>query len=166
MPEPRLLPESRAAVDAEAEASVLRHKVARLEGDLQDMRDALFAEREKNSATNRALARLRTQLQPLYDAFRGIFGELEIAGAATAAAADPSNGPLDPALWAPWKEKFRGKCAEMIDALLKYENGLTRAQLMRFTGQQSGGAFTQNIFKLNSANLIEKDGDTIRLRRL
>ena len=78
-----------------------------------------------------------------------------------------SGGPLDPLRYAPWKEKFRGQTADAIDILIKYEGGLTRKQLAGYLRVEPGsGTMSQVIFKLNKADLIMKDGNLIRLRRL
>jgi hypothetical protein len=79
----------------------------------------------------------------------------------------PSNSPLDSSRYEPWKQKFPGQTATAINILAKYEAGLTRKQLAGFLRVEPGsGTMSQIIFKLNKAELIEKDGNIIRLRRI
>jgi hypothetical protein len=141
--------------------------IAELEHDLEIEREKVREARAQMAASAKALARLRSQLQPWYAALRSLFGELDAAGVDAGATSTSSSGPLDAARYAPWKEKYRGQTADAIDILVKYEAGLSRKQLASFLKINSGsGSMSQIIFKLNKADLIEKDGSLIRLRRI
>ncbi|MGA3168350.1 MAG: hypothetical protein ABSF14_19790 [Terriglobia bacterium] len=146
--------------------SLLQRKIERLEGDLEDAREELAETKEQLAAVSRGQAKLKQALQPVYDGLRMIFGELKNV-AADNVSPSQSSGPLDSSRYEPWRQKFRGQTANAIDVLVKYEAGLTRRQLAGFLRVEPGsGTMSQIIFKLNKAELIEKDGSNIRLKKL
>lgn len=154
-----------------SELQLLRQRVEELEEEAEQLRGDLERERSKSVVVKRAMTTLRGTLQPLYNGLRMVFGELDAAGIASEGTvgteSQSSSAPLDESRYAPWKTKFPGKTAEMIDALVRYEAGLTRKQLAGFVKIDPGsGSMSQCIFKLNKAGLIEKNGNLIRLRKL
>lgn len=150
----------------------LRERIAQLEDELrldkEHLSQAVSDARKQSMNANRAIANLRRQLEPLYSALRMVFGEIESAGATIETVESAGvAAPINAGKYEPWKQKFPGKAADMIQALVTYENGLTRTQWAKFTNQDArSGSFSQNIFKLNSAGLLEKSGDKYRLKRL
>src|SRR5579859_6937738 len=106
-----------------SEAQVLRNRVDELQAQLAEARkhanEAVQDARQQAMAANRALAKLRQHLQPLYSALREVFGEvdaarIEVSGESPSAS---TSGPLDPARYAAWKEKYPGQTASAIDIL-------------------------------------------------
>lgn len=150
------------------ETDILKRRIEDLEQELQNERLKAQEERARSSGALKSLARLRSQLQPLYGALRAVFGELDSVGIEpNGNTPETSSGPLDAARYAPWKEKYRGHTASAIDILVKYEAGLSRKQLASFLRVEPGsGTMSQIIFKLNKAELIVKDGNLLRLKRL
>lgn len=105
------------------------------------------------------------KMRALYIALHGFYGEEPSIGAP--GPSQNAGGPLNAERYQPWKNKFPGQTASAIDLLVRYEAGLTRKQLAGFLGVESGsGTMSQIIFKLNKAELIDKDGNLIRLKRL
>jgi FtsZ-binding cell division protein ZapB len=145
----------------------LQRQIDNLKQDLEDARAATQRARDQSAAANRALTNIRKQFEPWYRALRALFGELDAAGIGATSENGASNSPLDSSRYQPWKDKFPGQAATAIDILAKYEAGLTRKQLAGFLRVEPGsGTMSQIIFKLNKAELIDKDGNIIRLRRL
>lgn len=128
-----------------------------------ELREELSDLRAEFGNFKESYERDRNQLASLLHGLRAVFG-----GSGEMPASSPSStGPLDPSRYAPWKEKFRGQTASAIDILVKYEAGLTRKQLASFLRVEPGsGTMSQIIFKLNKAELIVKDGNLLRLKRL
>lgn len=127
------------------------------------LREELDDLREEFEAFRSEVREERRQLAGILQSGRVVFG-----GNGEMPASSPSStGPLDPSRYAPWKEKFRGQTAAAIDILVKYEAGLTRKQLASFLRVEPGsGTMSQIIFKLNKAELVIKDGNVLRLKRL
>ena len=138
-------------VDEQDEVSQLREELSDLRAEFEDFKSNYEQE--------------RSQLGAMLHGLRAV---LNGAVEAPASYASPSaSGPLDPSRYAPWKQKFPGQTAAAIDILVKYESGLTRKQLASFLKVEPGsGTMSQIIFKLNKAELITKDGNVIRLKRL
>lgn len=87
---------------------------------------------------------------------QALFGDLESTPTS-------SNGhAVDASIWEPWKAKLGKGPAAIIDLLIS-RGELTRIQLKTLAGY-SGRSMTNIIGSLNSNQLIEKDGDKIRLR--
>lgn len=152
------------------ERDLLRKRIEELETEVAELKAQLAQANSRDTKAGIALSRLRRELEPLHVALRMVFGELDSANIPTDATrgggTDDGGGraPLDPAKWEPWKRKYPGKCADMIDCLLTYEGGLSRTQLAAFTKQDRGsGNYRANISKLNSAGLIEESGGKLRL---
>ena len=142
-------------------------RISQLEEEIEDLREQLRESKDKLAAVSRGQARLKQTLAPLYSALQMIFGELKGVEASESPSSTTPGGPLDSSRYEPWRQKFRGQIANAIDILVKYEAGLTRRQLAGFLKVEPGsGTMSQIIFKLNKAELIEKDGSNIRLRRI
>lgn len=160
MAEPKLLHQGEIVDDPRADIKqqqidVLDRKIREKKAELEDI-----------NAAGKAIA---SRLYNAYLALQAFF-EIHDAPVGASAPANPTNsstGPLDISRYAPWKNKYPGQTAQAIDILVKYEAGLSRKQLAGFLGIASGsGSMSQIIFKLNKADLIIKDGDLIRLKRL
>lgn len=138
------------AVPVDDEVTTLREELNELRSEFDELKSAYQSDRDR--------------LGNLLHGLRAVFGG---NGESTPSQSSSSSGPLDPSRYAPWKEKFRGQTASAIDILVKYEAGLTRKQLASFLRVEPGsGTMSQIIFKLNKAELIVKDGNLLRLKRL
>jgi len=158
-----------------------------IEGDVEDPRDETIRQlRDENEAlremvrdsertaadatrnATRAIARLRGQLEPLYRALRGIFGEMDAAGVGESASVPASSpGVSDTrvlAVWTSWKQRVSPACGKVIDALLQHGE-LNTAQLKVAAGIGSS-TVSDSIFKLNKLGLISKNGGRFSLKTL
>ena len=141
-------------------------QIEQLEEDNEGLREQVRELKEKLLSVSRGQVRLKQTLAPLHDALKMIFGELKDVEA-NEPSVSSSTGPLESSRYEPWRQKFRGQTANAIDILVKYEAGLTRKQLASFLKVEPGsGTMSQIIFKLNKAELIHKDGNILRLRRV
>lgn len=170
--QPRLLengaapkPEARSAESYEREIVGLAAEIETLKRELED-------ERRKGKSAASAIKAIQKHFKAEFMVLRAVFGEIEAIGLGDDdVPAQRSGGslhtPLDSSRYAPWKEKFKGQTAAAIDILVMYEAGLTRKQLASFLKVAPGsGTLTDVIYKLNRAELIEKDGKVVRLRRI
>jgi hypothetical protein len=109
---------------------------------------------QKLGQANAVIANLRKQLEPQYRSLQALFGDLEAIKANGAAV-------VDPAIFEQWRSKLRG-AGKLIDILLE-RGDCTRVQLGTLAGL---GRESMRIYlsKLRTNNLIEEDGETIRLR--
>ncbi len=140
------------------EESLLK-RIAKLEEELRVLKEALEAQRERNSGILRSHARLRQILDPLFSGLRAVYGELQ-EGNST----DPARPAQSSDKWEVWKRKLGGKQAEFIQALLEHGE-MTGAQLKIATrsGQQT---VYDTIHKINQAQLLKKDGGKYSLKEL
>jgi hypothetical protein len=119
--------------------------------------------REENSGLRTQVAHLKSiiesirfAVEPEYRRLQALFGDLEKVPA--------SNGHYaDSAALEQWKEKLGAGPAKIIDILLQ-RGECTRVQLKTLAGYSSR-SMTNIISALNSNQLIEKEGDKIRLRK-
>jgi len=126
--------------------------------ELSNLRGENAQLRQQLAATKAVISNLQKHLEPEYKAMQALFGELQTIS---------SNGShANAEVWEPWKQKLGGRMAQMIDALLQ-RGELTRTQLATLTGQSpNSGSYANNLSKLNSNGLLEKNGDKMRLRAL
>lgn len=127
------------------------------EVELNRLRDE---NRNLSSRLNRAsevIDRLRKRFEPEYRDYQALFGDLD---------AIASNGThhANAEVWEPWKQKLGAGPAKIIDILLG-RGELTRVQLKTLAGY-SARSMTNIVSALNSNQLIEKNGDKIRLRAI
>lgn len=152
------------------EIDALRQENRRLQRMVSDAR--VEAERAREDA-NRALARLRQQLGPLYRALQAVFGELDAAGvtepaSATEVSSSAAASGVDArvaAVWASWKTKLGGTVAKGIDALLLHGE-LDTGQLAIAAGVDRRTVTNTIVYKLNGAGLINKNGGRFSLKQL
>jgi len=110
--------------------------------------------RKKLSAAESIIANLRKILEPQFKAMQALFGELS--------AVSTSGGAAHSAVFEQWKQKLGKGPAKLIDILLE-RGECTRVQLKTLAGYGER-SMVNHISRLNSNQLIEKDGDKIRLR--
>ena len=140
----------------------LRRKIAYLEAELTQSQAQLRGTKQELLVTSRGLAALRHQLEPLYNALRMVFGELDNAGVSGVETAGPS--PRVASLWESWKSKLGGKQAEFIQALL--EHGEMTAVQLKVATHTGTSTVPQVIYKLNHLGLINKQGGKYSLKEL
>lgn len=126
--------------------------------ELSNLRGENSQLRQQLSAAKAVIGNLQKHLEPEYRAMQALFSELESVS---------SNGShANSEVWEPWKQKLGGRMAQMIDALAQ-RGELTRTQLATLTGQSpNSGSYANNLSKLNSNGLLEKNGNKMRLRAL
>lgn len=159
-----------------AKADPRDRKIETLEAEVRRLTRAVAAANEDAESahrdTARALAALRRQLTPLYQALQSVFGELDAVGVempTTAAAPDgvepaaPANARVA-AVWESWKAKLPGKPAEFISILLDHGE-MSHAQL-KIAGRCGSDTVYRTITKLNGAGLINKNGGRFSLKQL
>jgi len=130
-----------------AELIAAREEAARLRAQVADFHRQL-------GAAKSALDAVRKVMEPEYRAMQKLFAELDAAAPA---------GTLDASVFDPWKQKLGVGPSKVIDVLLSRGGECTRAQLQTLAGY-SPRNLRNIISRLNVNGLIEKDGETIRLR--
>lgn len=123
-------------------------QIIRLQQEVNSLRQSVMQ-------ANGSLIRVRQQLEPQYRMMQQLFGDTEHAVA--------GNGKVDASVWQPWKDKFGGGIAKIIDILLE-RGTCTKVQLGTLTGL-SRESIRIYVNKLASNQLIEKDGSGISLRQ-
>lgn len=147
-----------------SESDKLREQIEELEEELAIQKARVAELVSKGSAERRALARLRSQLQPLFTALKGVFGELDAAGVAAEMPATSDSGqPIPSSRYDAWKSRLPDTCGKIIDALLVQP--LTRTQLKGFC-KLAYSTVAGGVKILQNNGLIEEVGDKIRLRSL
>ena len=124
-----------------AEAQRMRAKIAELTQQL--------------GKANAIIANLKKQLEPEYRAYQALFGDLE----------QVDNGHFaDSGAWDTWKEKLGAGPAKIITLLIE-RGPCTKVQLKTLAGY-SRRSMDNYFSALNSNQLIEREGDKIKLRAL
>ena len=132
-----------------------------LKDQLREAQTALGVVRNANS---QAVSRLRQQLSPLYQALKGVFGEMAAFEDVPASSAEPQENDKKRAIWESWKQKLPGKRADFIQALLDHGE-MTSAQLKVAT-HSGTSTVPQVIYELNRLGLIQKNGSKYSLKEL
>jgi DNA-binding transcriptional ArsR family regulator len=141
--------------------SELEDEVRELRRELQSARSQV---RTAQQDAARAVAALRKQLSPLYQALQMVFGEIDQFS--TDDYTPSAGGTVEPrvrAVWDNWKSKL-GSTAKLIDALLLHGEMNTQ-QLSVATGFHRT-TIPAHIFKLNKNGLINKNGGKFSLKQL
>ena len=139
--------------------------ISDLETEVESLKAQLAHEKQAGREGARAVASLRKQLTPIYQALQQVFGHMEaIPGMDASSPTDHVHPARVSAAWEQWKQKLGKGGAKMIDALLIHGE-MTRRQIAVATGYSP-----QNISnltsELNKLSLITKNGDKIALRQL
>lgn len=126
----------------DSEETLLRSQVAELS--------------QKLGQANVIIANLKKQLEPEYRSLQALFGDLEKASA---------NGfHADSGAWDTWKERLGAGPAKIISLLIE-RGPCTKVQLKTLAGY-SRRSMDNYFSALNSNQLIEKEGDKVKLRSL
>jgi septal ring factor EnvC (AmiA/AmiB activator) len=130
-------------------------RIDRLESELDDAK-------RRNASLSLGMAELRRQLEPLHNALKMLFGELDAAGVAGYAAADARGG--SEGTWELWKRKLGGKQAAVIQALL--EHGEMTAVQLKVATQSGYSTVSEVLSKLIGLGLVTKNGGRYSLKQL
>ncbi len=137
----------------------LQAQVDTLDGELRRTQAELMQAKRSSAA---AVAGLRHQLSPLYQALQVLFGEIDkvepLETGPSMAAAKNS------AVWESWKQRLGGKQAEFIDLLLTHRE-MTAAQL-KAAARCATKTVYDVIFKMNRAGILNKNGGRFSLKEL
>lgn len=128
---------------------------------IKSLRDDNARLQRECSQSHEAIAELRRQLQPLYQALRCVFGQIESVNAQEGSSVAQ---PHTKAVWESWKQRLGGTQAKFIDALLLH-GGLTQTQLRIHAGCATGSV-AGVVCQLNKAGLITKRDGKIFLKEL
>lgn len=148
-------------------------RVVEMEAEIAELTDQVrqvTAERDQaRRAGTQAVAALRRQLSPLYQALHAVFGELDrivddAPGGAGSTATSPAVDARTAAIYQSWKSRLAPQCGKIIDALL-IQPGMTQSQLAIAIGTRRQN-IPSLIFKLNQAGLISKTGNRYALKSL
>lgn len=164
---PRLLPgpSSSPNYDARAEAQEgehrLREEVRRWREKAEIAEDLLKVERARSNQLEQIILNLQDKLSPLYRGLQMVFGEME--SAEVISESTPSyQTATNSNFWDTQKRRFPGKPSEIIDALL--ERPMNTSNLVA-TCRMDPRTVTKNIYILNKAGLVEKNGGIFSLRQ-
>jgi hypothetical protein len=139
--------------------------IASLQEENRDLQDQVAAARREleaqRSESSRAVAELRRQLLPLFQALRAVFGEID-AIAPQAANGVYQQNDKKTAVWESWMKKLPGKRADFIQALLEHGE-MTGAQL-RVATHTAAGSVAGIIHELKKLGLINKNGGKYSLK--
>jgi hypothetical protein len=139
----------------------------------RDLKDAEEHGRDELEDATRALAALRRQLQPLYRALQGVFGELDAVdlpdagpGDAPQARAAGAGDSRVSAVWESWRQKLGAgsAAARMITAL--EEHGELSVAQMKVAGKMASQTVYDAASKLSKLGLINKNGGKYSLKQL
>jgi uncharacterized protein YlxW (UPF0749 family) len=142
------------------EIAELREENRTLRSQLR-VAEAAAAKARSEAEAAQSLAALRKQLNPLYRALQGVFGELDAIGVDDAA---PQSNSRTAAVWEAWKSKIGGQPAQLIDAFLLHGE-MTSGQIAIAIGISPKNV-AQVVHKLNKAGLIQKNGGKFSLKQL
>lgn len=140
------------------EIEKLKREKATLEQDLAIAR--LEAKHAKANA-EQSVSNLRRQLEPLFMAFKQLFGEMDAIApnASPSAGATPSTSNPK---WEVWKQRFPGKGSQIIDLLLIQQQMNVRQLCAALKCDPR--TLAQYIHKLTKADLIQKNGKDYSLK--
>jgi len=136
--------------------------IARLRAELDEMNEGLRREIQKVRQIEAGVKELRTVLNPLYQALRHIFGEIDAMGVSEGAGTQVNSRVS--AAWDQWKQKLGGQPAKAIDILMVH-GAVTQTQLRVLIGC-ANGSIAGIVCVLNKAGLINKNGGKISLKEL
>lgn len=138
--------------------------ISDLEAEVESLKASLAHEKQAGRDGARAVAALRKQLAPLYQAMQMVFGHIEAIHIEDHGPTGPIVDKLKSAVWESWKSKIPGRTAQVIDALMVHG---------QMNSQQIGiaiGIHPNNVppllTKLKKAGLLIKNGHNYGLKSL
>lgn len=140
-------------VDARNKIMDLQHQLERAHMELAHAREL----------SKHAVGKLRHVLNPLYEALKIIYGEMDAIspnGSSSVASTASGSNPK----WEMWKKRFAGRGADLIDLLLIHEQMNTKQ--LSSALKCDPRTLAQVIYKLNQASLIQKNGNMYSLKEI
>lgn len=144
----------------EARVRQLEADLSRAINDKQQLEQALFEERARNSNAADGIMRIREILSPLWIALQHLYGAIDQSGIAGASPSQQKHSDL----WNDWKSKLGGREAQAIDVLLKH--GKMKKEALKIHLKCGNTSLYEVVAKLDRANLIDKDGAFVSLKEL
>lgn len=141
--------------------------VLRLRAQLRESETARLTEQGRANAIEAGVRELRGALNPLYQALRHVFGEMEAMGVSGGVAAGQAASPRSSVVWDSWKQKLGGNsaAARIIDFLMVHGE-LNHTQIRIHLGTNRMQTVYDAVSKLNRAGLLNKNGDKFSLKEL
>lgn len=130
---------------------------------LEEERDALKNELERERKAQRegarAVAALRKQLTPLYQALQAVFGHIEAIGGRDdgGSVSAPTNARIEA-----WKKQLGPTCAKVIDTLLIH--GEMSIEQIRVNAKMSPNTVYRCTAQLQRAGAVVKNGGRFSLK--
>jgi hypothetical protein len=140
---------------------VMKLEIAHLN---QELRRAKFEVQQAHHQQDIVLANLRQTLSPLYQALRGVFGELDHLQPEAERLNDATRAGYDNSAWESWKRKLGGKQAEFIQVLCDH-GPMSRDQL-RIVTKSGWSTVDITLGKLRQLQLVYKEGNRWTLKSL
>lgn len=152
----------------EDQLDYLRDQVRELERELRIEREtsskAIQAAHNEVANERRAYAKLRHVLQPWKELLDTIFGELDAVGVGSDVAQTSTSTQRHSAAWENWKQRFPGKTAAIIDALL--DGGKMNRDQLRIATQSGWSTLDAGLKRLKDVGLLLHDGKFYSLKPL
>jgi cell division septum initiation protein DivIVA len=144
-----------------------QERIRQLERENEDCRaeiDRLQLElKHAKSSSVHAVSELRRQLEPLHNALKLLFGEIERVAPDDGSGRNSKASEANP-IWEAWKQRVGQTPAKVIDALLRHGE-LNTQQLAIATGLHRT-TIPKAIYVLNKASLISKNGGRFSLKKI
>lgn len=137
--------------------------ILRLRTQLRESETARLTEQGRANAIEAGVRELRSVLNPLHQALRHVFGEMDAMGVAEGTSPTASTS-RNSAAWEQWKQRLGGATARAIDALMVHGE-MNQTQLRIILGCATR-TVTNVVAALNQAKLIDKNGGKISLKEL
>jgi hypothetical protein len=137
--------------------------IIRLKSQLRESESARLVEQGRANSVEDGVRELRSALNPLYQALRQVFGEIESMGVSDGTSTSAAS-PRNSAAWEQWKQRLGGATARAIDALMVHGE-MNQTQLRIILGCATR-TVTNVVAALNQAKLIDKNGGKISLKQL
>lgn len=146
----------------EGQVDTRDQEIARLRQQVRQMDEALSYERIKNQAIESGIRELRSITMPLLRGLQKIHGLVDEMGIQEQV---PVAQQKHSAIWEEWKRKLNSEVvSRFIDAMLTHGE-LDAAQLAVIT-RCGRSNVPKYIYKLNQANLINKNNGKFSLKQL
>lgn len=152
--------------DDAGEIDRLRASVERVTRERDAARTQVVDLQRRLRQATSSTERLREQLEPLYRALQGVWGELEeVAPDAKQEATEESPGAKSSPIWESWKTRMPGAPAKIIDALLMHGTA-TVEQLVVLTQISRKQTIYDSIKRMKTAGIIDKNGGRFSLKKI
>lgn len=134
--------------------------ISDLESEVESLKAALAHEKQAGREGARAVAALRKQLTPLYQALQVVFGHMESVGGSEDASTPASSG-MNARIEA-YKRQLGQSCAKVIDVLLVH--GELNVEGIRINAKMSPNTVYRCTSQLQRAGAVVKNGGRFSLK--